>query len=120
MIAFLLSPLGKIAGAVALLAAAFLGFRVWLSAHDAAVLKGYVLVSEKIAAEAELAEVKRQLDAGKIVIASYTEVAKNARAKELETSAQAETRIKEYEAKLVSLGRRCDLDSADIDELLHN
>lgn len=120
MIAFLLSPIGKIAGAAALLVAAFFAFRVWLATHDAQVLQGYVLVSEKIAAEAQLAEVKRQLDAGKIVIASYTEVAKNARKQEAETSAEAEKRIKDYEEKLVSLGRSCSLSDADIIELLHN
>jgi hypothetical protein len=56
MIALLFSPLGKIAGVLALLVAAFLGFRVWLVAHDHAVLEGYVLLSEKTAAEAKAAK----------------------------------------------------------------
>lgn len=30
------------------------GFRLWLSAHDAALLKGYVLLSEKTAAEGRI------------------------------------------------------------------
>ncbi len=114
MIAFLLSPFGKIIGAAALLAAVFLGFRLWISRHDAAVLHGYVLVSEKIAAEAERDELKRQLEAGKIVISSYTEVSKNAREKEARNSVEAEARIKTYEKQLVTLGRSCGLDADDI------
>lgn len=120
MTEFLLSPLGKVAGVIAILAAAFLGFRLWLHNHDKAVLSGYVLIAEKVAAEAERDELKRQLDAGKIVIASYTEIANNARKKETQTAAFAETRIKEYETKLISLGRSCALDDADLIELLDN
>jgi hypothetical protein len=120
MLTFLLSPLGKIAGVGAILVAAFLGFRLWLHNHDKAVLNGYVTIQEKVAAEAERDELKRQLDAGKIVIASYTEIANNARKKEARTSEFAEARIKEYEAKLIETGRSCGLSSDDIGELLNN
>lgn len=120
MLAFFLSPLGKVAGIIAVLVAAFLGFRLWLHNHDKAVLNGYVLIAEKVAAEAERDELKRQLDAGKIVIASYTEIANNARKKETQTAAFAEARIKEYEAKLIETGRSCGLDASDIRELLDN
>lgn len=110
----------KIVIIVALIGAALLGFRFWLSKHDARVLEGYVRLSEKVAAEAQLTEMQRQIDAGKIVIASYTEVAKNARKKEEETAVNAEVRIKDYEAKLVTLGRSCGLDASDISELQHD
>lgn len=39
------------------------GFRLWLSSHDAALLKGYVLLSEKTAAEAKAMELERQRNA---------------------------------------------------------
>ncbi len=44
------------------------GFRVWLSFHDAAVLEGYVLLSEKTAAEAKAAEMERQRNAAALAL----------------------------------------------------
>lgn len=52
--AMLLSPLGKIGMVALVLIGAYFGFRVWLSAHDANVLSGYVLLSEKTALQAQL------------------------------------------------------------------
>ncbi|MGL4094788.1 hypothetical protein [Agrobacterium cavarae] len=47
------------------------GFRLWLSAHDAALLKGYVLLSEKTAAEAKAAELERQRNAAALALEDY-------------------------------------------------
>lgn len=47
------------------------GFRLWLSAHDGALLKGYVLLSEKTAAEAKAAELERQRNAAALALEDY-------------------------------------------------
>jgi len=47
------------------------GFRLWLSAHDTALLKGYVLLSEKTAAEAKAAELERQRNAAALALEDY-------------------------------------------------
>lgn len=47
------------------------GFRLWLSAHDEALLKGYVLLSEKTAAEAKAAELERQRNAAALALEDY-------------------------------------------------
>lgn len=47
------------------------GFRLWLSEHDAALLKGYVLLSEKTAAEAKAAELERQRNAAALALEDY-------------------------------------------------
>ncbi|TBN10887.1 hypothetical protein EYC79_18225 [Agrobacterium cavarae] len=44
------------------------GFRLWLSFHDAALLEGYVLLSEKTAAEAKAAEMERQRNAAALAL----------------------------------------------------
>lgn len=79
---------------------------------------GYVLLAEKTAAEAKATELLRQVNAGQIVIASYQEIAKNAKAAEQTIADDAETRITEYEKRLEAAGRSCRLDQSDIDELL--
>lgn len=56
MIAFLFSPLGKIAGGALLIVALIAGGKLWLISHDHAVLQGYVLLSEKTAADAKAAK----------------------------------------------------------------
>ncbi len=43
-------------------------FRLWLSSHDAALLEGYVLLSEKTAAEAKAAEMERQRNAAALAL----------------------------------------------------
>lgn len=114
MIAFFLSPLGKVVAGIALVALLFGGFKTWLHFHDKALLAGYVLRSEKISAEAQRDELQRQLNAGQIVIASYQEISRNATASEEQTASAAEVRINEYEKLLQSAGRRCNLDADDI------
>lgn len=47
------------------------GFRLWLSSHDAAILKGYVLLSEKTAAEAKANEMERQRNAAALALEDY-------------------------------------------------
>lgn len=115
------TPLGRIVSGAALCALLFLGARLWLAAHDASThreaLVGYVLQSKVDAAEAKLAEVQRQVDAGQIVIASYQEILKNARAKDAEDDAQLAKDRKEFEAKLAAAGRSCAIDAGDLDWL---
>lgn len=61
MLAFIMSPLGKVAGVALLILAVVVGFRWWLHEHDKAVLSGYVLQSEKAASDAEVAKLKREI-----------------------------------------------------------
>lgn len=101
----------------------FLGARWWLAAHDASTrhdaLVGYVLQSKADAAEAKLAEVQRQLAAGQIVIESYQEILKNARAKDAEDDEKFAKQRKDFEAMLAAAGRSCSADQSDIDWLRH-
>lgn len=117
------SPLGRAVSGAALCLLIFLGARWWLAAHDASTrreaLVGYVLQSKADAAEAKLAEVQRQVDAGQIVIASYQEILKNARAKDAADDAQLAKDRAEFEAKVAAAGRAWKLDQSDIDWLLH-
>lgn len=81
--------------------------------------RGYVQEDRAIAAEAKLTEVQRQVDAGQIVIASYQEILKNARAKDAEDDAQLAKDRAEFEAKVAAAGRAWNLDQSDVDWLLH-
>lgn len=117
------SPLGRIVSGAALCAAIFLGARWWLAWHDSNVrheaLVGYVLQSKADAAEAKLAEVQRQVAAGEIVIASYQEILKNARAKDAEDDAKFAKERKDFENLLAAAGRSCNADQSDLDWLRH-
>ncbi|WP_312808752.1 hypothetical protein [Agrobacterium cavarae] len=69
MIAFFTGTLiGRSLAVLLALLAAFGVFRVWLSHHDATLLSGYVLLSEKTAAEAKAIEMERQRNAAAQVI----------------------------------------------------
>lgn len=57
------------AGAIVI--ALIAGFKLWLSAHDAALLSGYVLQSEKTALQAQLNEVERQRNAAAQSLEEY-------------------------------------------------
>jgi hypothetical protein len=61
MLAFFLSPLGKVAGVALIIVAAYLGFRWWLHEHDKAILSGYVLQSEKDASDALVKKLQRDI-----------------------------------------------------------
>ncbi len=117
------SPLGRIVSGAALCLAIFLGARLWLAAHDASIrheaLVGYVLQSKVDAAEAKLTEVQRQVDAGQVVIASYQEILKNARAKDAADDEQLAKDRKDFEAKIAAAGRSCGIDQSDLDWLQH-
>ncbi len=63
--------MGRAVALVLVLLIAVTGFRLWLSAHDAAVLKGYVLLSEKTAAEAKANEMERQRNAAAQALEDY-------------------------------------------------
>lgn len=117
------SPLGRILSGAALCVAIYFGASLWLAAHDASTrreaLVGYVLQSKADAAEAKLAEVQRQVSAGEIVIASYQEILKNARAKDVADDAKFAKERKDFEALLVAAGRSCNIDAGDLDWLRH-
>lgn len=78
---------------------------------------GYVLEAQKTAAEARATELQRQITAGNLVIESYQEQLRNARAADAEKTAQTETEIADYERKLAEASRSCLLDSSDIEWL---
>ncbi|MDR6103261.1 hypothetical protein QE369_003458 [Agrobacterium larrymoorei] len=65
------SRLGRIATLIIAVLLVFGSFRLWLSSHDAALLKGYVLLSEKTAAEARAAELERQRNAAAQALEDY-------------------------------------------------
>lgn len=119
--AILIALLGGVGGALRLAAgvAAGIGFAylviVPLERSDAR--RGYVLQAQVEAAEAKLAEVQRQVDAGQIVIESYQTILKNARAKDAVEDEQFARDRRDFEAKLVAAGRGCQLDSSDLDWL---
>lgn len=117
------SPLGRIVSGAALCVLIFLGARLWLAVHDASTrhdaLVGYVLQSKADAAEAKLAEVQRQADAGQVVIESYQEILRNARAKDAEDDAKFAKERKDFEALLVAAGRSCNIDAGDLLWLQH-
>lgn len=117
------SPLGRIVSGAALCVAIFIGARWWLAAHDASTrreaLVGYVLQSKLDASDAKLAEIQRQVTAGEIVIASYQEILKNARAKDAADDAQFAKERKDFEDLLVAAGRSCGIDQSDLDWLQH-
>ena len=117
------SPLGRLVSGAVFCVAIFLGARWWLVWHDSNVrheaLVGYVLQSKADAAEAKLAEVQRQVAAGEIVIASYQEILKNARAKDAEDDAKFAKERKDFESLLVAAGRSCGIDQSDLDWLQH-
>lgn len=59
---------GRICALIICVLLAVGGFRLWLSFHDAALLEGYVLLSEKTAAEAKAAEMERQRNAAALAL----------------------------------------------------
>ena len=65
------SLLARVAALIIAILLAFGGFRLWLSSHDAALLKGYVLLSEKTAAEAKAEELERQRNAAAQALEDY-------------------------------------------------
>ncbi|MBZ9894255.1 hypothetical protein LB545_07845 [Mesorhizobium sp. BR1-1-6] len=121
MAAILYMLLGGVGGALRLAAGVAAGvglaYLTIVPLERADARRGYVQEDRAISAEAKLAEVQRQVSAGQVVIASYQEILKNARAKDAADDAQFAKDRKEFEAKLAAAGRSCGLDSGDLDWL---
>ncbi|NTB01063.1 hypothetical protein [Agrobacterium tumefaciens] len=80
---------------VAVLVALFGGFKLWLTMHDAALLQGYVLQSEKSALESQLAELERQRNAAAQSLEEYRKRAMADALTQQRLEAQLEQAIKD-------------------------
>lgn len=65
------SIIWRIVAAILVVLSLYAGFRIWLHEHDAAILKGYVLLSEKTSAEARANELERQRNAATQALEEY-------------------------------------------------
>lgn len=65
------SIIWRIVAAILIILSVYAGFRIWLHAHDSELLKGYVLLSEKTAAEARATELERQRNAATQALEEY-------------------------------------------------
>lgn len=63
--------MGRVLAGVLVALAAYAGFRVWLASHDDNLLSGYVLLSEKTAAESMAVEMIRQRNAAAQSLEEY-------------------------------------------------
>lgn len=121
MIAILYTLLGGVGGALRLAAGLAAGIAlayvtiVPLERADAR--RGYVQEARATAAEAKADELARQVAAGEIVAASYQEILKNRMAKDAADDEQFAKERAEFEAKLATAGRSCNLDSTDLEFL---
>ncbi|MBE1208093.1 hypothetical protein [Aminobacter carboxidus] len=79
-----------------------------------AALAGYVQEAKLIAAEAELAETRRQLAAGRAATEGFAELLAAAQAREAELDVTNQQKEAEYEAQLAASGRACRLDADDL------
>lgn len=80
-------------------------------------LQGYVIESRAIAAESQLAETQRQLEAGRKAANAYAELLSQAQAKLADQAAADDAAIAEYEKRLGDRGR---LTADDVDFILRN
>lgn len=71
------------------------GFKLWLSRHDAALLQGYVLLSEKTAAESLATEMIRQRNAAAQSLEEYRKRAVADALTQQKLEAQLEQAIKD-------------------------
>jgi hypothetical protein len=83
-------------------------------------LESYVALSEKKAAEAKAAEVKRQADAVRAATEQFRKRAMEAEGSEAIAQIDLEKRIALNEQRLLEAKRRCDLDADDVDSILHH
>ncbi len=96
MIAFFTGTLiGRALAALLVLLLAFAGFRVWLAAHDKNLLSGYVLLSEKTAAESLATEMIRQRNAAAQSLEEYRKRAVADALTQQKLEAQLEQAIKD-------------------------
>ncbi len=89
------TKIGRVISAGTLLIIAFFGFRVWLAAHDDALLSGYVLLSEKTEAEAKATELERQRNAAALALEEYRKRAVSDALTQQKLEAQLEQAIKD-------------------------
>lgn len=119
--AILYMLLGGVGGAVRLAAGIAAGialaYLTIVPLERADARRGYVQEAKVIAAEARADELTRQVEAGKIVSASYQEILKNRREKDAADDAQFAKERSEFEAKVKAAGRACGLDASDLDFL---
>lgn len=118
MLAFIASPLGKAAGVVLVIVAAYVGFRWWLHEHDQALLSGYVLLVEKATAEAKAAEMERQRNAAAQATEEHRKRLEAAQASEQAAKDNLENEIRSYELQLSEKNRACAVTAADRQWLL--
>lgn len=71
------------------------GFKIWLSMHDASLLEGYVLQSEKAALESQLTEMERQKNAAAQSLEEYRKRAVADALTQQKLEAQLEQAIKD-------------------------
>jgi len=117
MIAFLVSPLGKVAGILLIIASTVIGFRWWLADHDRATLAGYVSLAEKTTAEAKAAEMERQRNASAQALDEARKRQAADEAAQLAKDAQTDIEIADYEKKLSAANRQCLADPGDVEFL---
>ncbi|GAA2888259.1 hypothetical protein GGQ99_004816 [Aminobacter niigataensis] len=79
-----------------------------------AALAGFVQEAKLVAAEAELAETRRQHAAGRKATAGFAELLAAAQAREAELDVTNQLKEAEYEAQLAASGRACRLDADDL------
>ncbi len=115
------SKLGRILLGATIIVGAFFAFKLWLEAHDASVAStarsGYVLLAEKMTAEAKAAEMQRQLEAARASIASFQKRLDADTAQDKIDDKKREESILSYERLLSEANRRCAVDQSDIDWL---
>ncbi len=123
MFAFFATPLGRwvgsIVGGLLIIAMIYGGFRLWLSSHDASILSGYVLLSEKTTAEAKVTEMERQRNEARQAINDYRKQLETAKAQDAKDDIETESRIRSYELLLSEKNRSCAADQSDVDFILH-
>jgi hypothetical protein len=116
---FITGPIGKVLGGALLLLALYGGFRLWLHNHDASILLGYVLLSEKTTAEAKATEMERQRNEARQAINDYRKQLETAKAQDAKDDIETESRIRSYELLLSEKNRACAADQSDVDFILH-
>lgn len=124
-------PLLLIGGIRGLIGAAIAAVIVWsaLTLYDrvwddpavaAAAREHYVREAELIAAQAQLAEYRRQVEAGNEALAEARRMAEADAIADAESNRRMEQGIAEYEKRLAAAGKSCLIDNDALDFLLHN
>lgn len=114
----LTSKIGRILLGGLVIIGAFFAFRAWLAWHDSNVAEaaknGYVLLAEKTAAEANAAEIQRQLDAAKQSLATFQKRLEAETAQDKIDDQKREDSIRSYELLLSEANRRCTATDDDV------